>query len=86
MIGAADMAFPRLNALSYWLFLFGGIVLLGSFFAAEGAARTGWTGYRPCPQDRWQRPGPGSSACTSSTLSSLAGRSTCRDDSGARPG
>ena len=47
MIGAADMAFPRLNALSYWLFLFGGIVLLGSFFAAEGAARSGWTGYPP---------------------------------------
>jgi cytochrome c oxidase subunit 1 len=44
MIGSRDVAFPRLNALSYWLFLFGGIVLLGSFFAAEGAARTGWTG------------------------------------------
>ena len=43
MIGAADMAFPRLNALSYWLFLFGGIVLLFSFFATEGAARSGWT-------------------------------------------
>jgi cytochrome c oxidase subunit 1 len=34
MIGARDMAFPRLNALSYWLFLFGGIVLYSSFFAA----------------------------------------------------
>ena len=34
MIGARDMAFPRLNALSYWLFLFGGVVLLLSFFAA----------------------------------------------------
>ena len=31
MIGARDMAFPRLNALSYWLFLFGGIVLYSSF-------------------------------------------------------
>ena len=38
MIGARDMAFPRLNALSFWLFLFGGIVLLLSFFAAGGAA------------------------------------------------
>jgi len=47
MIGARDMAFPRLNALSYWLFLFGGIVLLGSFFADGGAARTGWYGYPP---------------------------------------
>src|SRR5439155_258841 len=33
MIGARDVAFPRLNALSYWLFLFGGIVLYLSFFA-----------------------------------------------------
>ena len=34
MLGARDMAFPRLNAASYWLFLLGGLVLLGSFFAA----------------------------------------------------
>ena len=38
MIGARDMAFPRLNAASYWLFLLGGIVLLFSFFADGGAA------------------------------------------------
>ena len=47
MIGARDMAFPRLNALSYWLFLFGGIILLLSFFAAGGAAKSGWTAYPP---------------------------------------
>ena len=47
MIGARDMAFPRLNALSYWLFLFGGIVLMLSFFAQYGAARGGWTSYPP---------------------------------------
>jgi cytochrome c oxidase subunit 1 len=47
MIGAVDMAFPRLNALSYWLFLFGGIVLLLSFFAQGGAADSGWTSYPP---------------------------------------
>jgi cytochrome c oxidase subunit I len=47
MIGARDMAFPRLNALSFWLFLFGGIVLLLSFFANGGAARSGWTSYPP---------------------------------------
>src|SRR5918998_1706425 len=41
MIGAVDMAFPRLNAMSYWFFLAGGIVLLGSFFVADGAARSG---------------------------------------------
>jgi len=47
MIGTRDMAFPRLNALSYWLFLFGGIILLLSFFAAGGAAKSGWTAYPP---------------------------------------
>jgi cytochrome c oxidase subunit I len=47
MIGARDMAFPRLNALSYWLFVLGGIVLFLSFFAKGGAAASGWTGYVP---------------------------------------
>jgi cytochrome c oxidase subunit I len=47
MIGARDMAFPRLNALSYWLFLFGGIVLWLSFFAKGGPAGAGWTSYVP---------------------------------------
>src|SRR5689334_13429609 len=47
MIGARDMAFPRLNALSYWLYLLGGVVLYASFFAKGGAARTGWTAYVP---------------------------------------
>ena len=47
MIGARDVAFPRLNALSYWLFLFGGLVLFASFFAAGGAPATGWTIYAP---------------------------------------
>ena len=47
MIGARDMAFPRLNALSYWLFLFGGVILMLSFFARGGAARSGWTAYPP---------------------------------------
>ncbi|MFL5929888.1 MAG: cytochrome c oxidase subunit I [Gaiellaceae bacterium] len=47
MIGAGDMAFPRLNALSYWLFLFGGITLYSSWFAAGGAPSAGWTSYPP---------------------------------------
>ena len=47
MIGARDVAFPRLNALSYWLFLFGGLALFSSFFASGGAAKTGWTIYAP---------------------------------------
>jgi cytochrome c oxidase subunit I len=46
-IGARDMAFPRLNALSYWFFLFGGLTMLSGFLTASGAADFGWTGYTP---------------------------------------
>lgn len=46
MIGARDMAFPRLNALSYWLFLFGGLLLYFSFIAG-GAPAAGWFSYAP---------------------------------------
>jgi cytochrome c oxidase subunit I len=45
-IGARDMAFPRLNALSFWLLLFGGIVMYSSF-VWTGAADAGWTSYPP---------------------------------------
>src|SRR6478672_2429505 len=44
-IGARDMAFPRLNALSYWLFLFGAIVFHASLSFAPPEA--GWTSYTP---------------------------------------
>ena len=44
-IGARDMAFPRLNALSYWLLLAGGIVLYSSLLVGPPAA--GWTSYVP---------------------------------------
>ena len=47
MIGAKDMAFPRLNALGYWLTLFAGIVMLGGFATKDGAAKFGWYGYTP---------------------------------------
>jgi cytochrome c oxidase subunit I len=47
MIGARDVAFPRLNALSYWLFLLGWVVLMLSFFASGGANKAGWTCYPP---------------------------------------
>jgi cytochrome c oxidase subunit 1 len=46
-VGARDMAFPRLNALSYWFYLFGGITMLTGFLTADGAADFGWTGYTP---------------------------------------
>ena len=45
MIGARDVAFPRLNALSYWVFLFGGLLLTSSFFF--GAPDGGWFNYAP---------------------------------------
>jgi cytochrome c oxidase subunit I len=46
MVGARDMAFPRLNALSYWLLLFGGLLLYFSFVAG-GAPAAGWFSYAP---------------------------------------
>ena len=76
MIGARDMAFPRLNALSYWLFLLGGIILYSSWFAAGGAPRAGWTGYAPLSEAAYT-PGNGMDLWILSlhvlTLSSLAG-------------
>jgi cytochrome c oxidase subunit 1 len=58
MIGARDMAFPRLNALSYWLFLFGGIVLYMSFLAKGGASSASWTAYPPLTETEFS-PGNG---------------------------
>jgi cytochrome c oxidase subunit 1 len=46
MIGARDMAFPKLNALSYWTYLFGSIFMYSSFFAG-GAPSDGWFSYAP---------------------------------------
>ncbi len=57
-VGAADMAFPRLNALSYWLFLFGGLILVSGFMTVGGAANTGWTAYAPL-SDRIGAPSAG---------------------------
>ena len=46
MIGARDVAFPRLNAYSYWVFLFGGLFIYTSWFLG-GAPNGGWFGYAP---------------------------------------
>ena len=46
-IGARDMAFPFLNALSYWIFLLSCFVILGALFATGGAPLGGWTAYAP---------------------------------------
>jgi cytochrome c oxidase subunit 1 len=58
-IGALDMAFPRINALSFWLLPVGGLTILSGFLAKGGAAAAGWTGYVPLSvqgkagQDLW---------------------------------
>ena len=52
MIGANDMAFPRLNALSYWLFLLGGLVLYASFMGG-GAPDAGWFAYAPLTEFKY---------------------------------
>src|SRR3954449_12851320 len=46
-IGAPDVAFPRLNALSFWLFTFGSTVVFSSFITPGGAPDFGWTAYTP---------------------------------------
>ena len=46
MIGARDVAFPRLNAFSYWAFLGGGVFMYSSFFINQ-APDGGWFGYAP---------------------------------------
>ncbi len=46
-IGAPDVAFPRLNMLSYWFFLFGSLIVLGGFLTPGGAADFGWYAYTP---------------------------------------
>ncbi len=46
-IGAPDVAFPRLNMLGFWLFLFGGLIVAAGFFTPGGAASFGWFAYAP---------------------------------------
>jgi cytochrome c oxidase subunit 1 len=46
-IGAPDMSFPRLNAFSYWLYLFGGLTVISGFLTPSGAASFGWFAYAP---------------------------------------
>jgi len=46
-IGAPDVAFPRLNAFAYWLFLFGSLIAVSGFLTPQGAASFGWTVYVP---------------------------------------
>ncbi len=51
MIGARDMAFPKLNMLSYWVFIPAGVIMMYSFFVPQGPAAAGWTNYPPLSYD-----------------------------------
>jgi cytochrome c oxidase subunit 1 len=61
MIGSRDMAFPRLNAFGYWIFLLGGILLYFSYIAGEGLAGhgsapdVGWFAYAPLTERAFSR-------------------------------
>ncbi|WP_326564063.1 cytochrome c oxidase subunit I [Micromonospora peucetia] len=57
-IGAPDVSFPRLNALAYWLYLFGGLMVIGGFLTPNGSADFGWTAYSPL-SDQAHSPGAG---------------------------
>jgi cytochrome c oxidase subunit 1 len=57
-IGAPDVAFPRLNMLSYWMYLFGGLIAASGFLTPAGAADFGWFMYVPL-SDAVRSPGVG---------------------------
>ncbi|MBQ0986955.1 cytochrome c oxidase subunit I [Streptomyces sp. F63] len=57
-IGAPDVAFPRLNAFTYWVFLFGGLTVVAGFLTSEGAAPFGWFSYTPLSRAAYS-PGAG---------------------------
>ncbi|TDS83406.1 cytochrome c oxidase subunit I [Nesterenkonia aurantiaca] len=57
-IGAPDVAFPRLNALAFWFFLFGALVAMAGFLTPQGAASFGWFAYAPL-SDTTYSPGVG---------------------------
>jgi len=57
-IGAPDVSFPRLNAFSYWLYLFGALTATAGFLTPTGAADFGWYAYAPL-SDATNSPGVG---------------------------
>jgi cytochrome c oxidase subunit 1 len=58
MIGARDMSFPRLNALGFWVTLFGALLVYFAFFVPGGAPSMGWFAYAPLTEKTFAR-GPG---------------------------
>src|SRR6202022_1709122 len=69
-IGAADMAFPVLNMLSFWITFLGYLVMLGAFFVVGGAPIHGWTGYAPL--SALQSAGPGGGLGADLWITSIA--------------
>ena len=63
MIGARDMAFPRLNAFGYWVVLFGGLFLTSSFLFGA-APNDGWFAYAPLTE----LSGPGTTSCGNAVM------------------
>ena len=57
-IGAPDVAFPRLNALAFWFFLFGSLIATAGFLTPQGAASFGWFAYTPLSNSSFS-PGAG---------------------------
>jgi len=51
MVGARDMAFPRLNMMSFWTIFLASMTMIVSLFVEGGAAAAGWTGYAPLSAD-----------------------------------
>ncbi|MBT2408094.1 MULTISPECIES: cytochrome c oxidase subunit I [unclassified Streptomyces] len=62
-IGAPDVAFPRMNAFTYWVYLFGGLLVLSGFLTADGPAPFGWFAYAPLNGPLYS-PGTGSDLWT----------------------
>jgi len=69
-IGAADMAFPVLNMLSFWVTFVGFVVMIAAFFVQGGAPLSGWTGYPPL--SALADAGPGQAAGQTLWIVSLA--------------
>ena len=57
-IGAPDVSFPRLNALAYWMYAFGGLTAIAGFLTPNGAADFGWFAYTPLSSQQFS-PGVG---------------------------
>ncbi|HEY2154960.1 MAG TPA: cbb3-type cytochrome c oxidase subunit I, partial [Isosphaeraceae bacterium] len=57
MIGARDMAFPKLNMFSYWAMPFAFVAIAQAFLAPGGAPEAGWTAYPTLSSSRWSTPG-----------------------------